>query len=118
MRINEIKINTHVAKTNVVKHYNPERKILNILLCSLGALAFFYVLFLGNMIFNIVERKVLETDARSLLNEVGNLESEYFSVSNKVDVTLAESMGFSETKDKQYAVRKSLGSIKLAKNEL
>ena len=109
---------SYATNVNVANNNSPERQILNIMLWSLGTLAFCYVFFLGNMIFNIVERRALETNARPLLNEVGNLESEYFSVSSKVDISLAESMGFRETKDKQYAVRKSLGSIKLAKNEL
>ena len=108
----------YATNVNVANNNSPERKVLNLMLWSLGLLAFCYVLFLGNMVFNIIERRALEADARSLLNEVGNLESEYFSVSNNIDITLATSMGFKDTKDKQYAVRKSLGSISLAKNDL
>jgi hypothetical protein len=118
MKTIAIKMKNYATNVNVANNYNPERRVLNILLISLGVLAFCYVLFLGNMIFNIVERRGLETNARTLSNEVGNLESEYFSVSNKIDVSFAESIGFKETKEKQYAVRKSIGSIKLAKNEL
>jgi len=87
------------------------------MLWSLGALALCYVLFLGNMVFNIIERKALEVSARSLTNEVGDLESQYFTASNKIDINLAQSMGFKEIQ-KAYAVRKSLGSLKIASNEL
>ena len=48
--------------------------------------------------FNIVERKALEGRALTLSNEVGNLELEYLSVSQKVDLNLAYSLGFKETK--------------------
>ena len=69
------------------------------------------------MVFNIVERKALEGRALTLSNEVGNLELEYLSVSQKVDLNLAYSLGFKETK-KTFANRKALGSISIAKNEI
>ena len=109
---------SYATNINVANNENLKKRILHIMLWCLGVLAFCYVFLLGNMVFNIVGRRVSEIEARSLLNEVGSLESQYFSISNKVDLSLAESMGFKETKDKQYAVRKSLGSIKLTTNEL
>jgi len=118
MKTIAIKMKSYATKANVADNNNLEKRILNVMLWSLGALAFCYVFFLGNMVFNIIERKVSEVDARSLQNEVGNLESQYFSASGKVDLSLAESMGFKETNNKQYAVRKSLGSLKIASNEL
>ena len=117
MKTIAIKMKNYATTVNVANNSNPERRILNIMLLSLGALALLYVLFLGNMVFNIVERRVSETNARSLSNEVSNLESQYFSMSNKVDLKLAESMGFKEIQ-KSYAVREPIGSIKLEKNEL
>jgi hypothetical protein len=117
MRTIAIKKKSYTINTSIIND-KLERQVLNILLWSLGVLAFCYVLFLGNMIFNIIERKALEVSARSIVNEVGDLESQYLFVSNKVDISLAESMGFKEIKDKQYAVRKSIGSIAFVKNEL
>lgn len=108
---------SYATGVNIVNNNNIEKRALNILLLSLGALAFVYVLFLGNMVFNIVERKTLESNARVLSNEVGDLELQYLSLSNKIDLTLANSLGFKDTKIK-FAVRKSLGSIKIAKNEI
>ena len=90
---------------------------MRFLLISFGALGLFYVLILGSMIFDITERKSLEARARTLSNEVLNLELTYLDISNKVDLTLAESLGFKETKA-NFATRKSVGSIKFAKNEL
>lgn len=87
------------------------------MLWTLGALIFFYVFMIGNMVFNIVERKSLETHAYTLSNEVKNLELEYLSVSQKVDLNLAHSLGFKEIKAK-YATRKTLGSLSIAKNEI
>jgi hypothetical protein len=118
MKTIAIKMKNYATNVNVVNNNNLQRRVLNIMLWSLGALVFCYVFFLGNMVFNIIERKALETDARSLTNEVGDLESQYFSASNKIDLGLAESMGFKEIRDKSYAVRQPLGSLKIASNEL
>lgn len=91
--------------------------MLRILLVFLGALALGYVFLLGNMVFNIVERRTAEAEANVLSNKVRELELQYLSMSNEIDLSLAASMGFQETKAK-FATRQSLGSLKLAKNEL
>ena len=118
MKTIAIKMKSYTGSVNIVNNNNLEKRILNIMLWSLGALALCYVLFLGNMVFNIIGRKSLETNARSLQNEVGDLQSQYFTVSNKVNLSLAASMGFKETKDKEYAIREAIGSLKVATNEL
>lgn len=112
------KINTYTTGVNIVNNNNLEKRILNSMLVALGLLAFCYIIFLGNTVFNIIERQALSREARTLSNEVGTLELEYLSISNKVDLTLATSLGFKESKEKQYTTRKSLGSLKLANNEL
>jgi hypothetical protein len=118
MKTIAIKMKSYSPSVNIVNNGNLESRILNILLWSFGALALCYVLFLGNMVFNIIKNKSLEVSVRTLQNEVGNLQSQYFFVSNKIDFNLAQSMGFKETSDKQYATRRSFGSVKLATNEL
>lgn len=107
----------NAGNINIVNNNNLEKRILNFMFVSLGALTLCYVLFLGSMIFNIVERKSIEVEARNLSNEVGNLELQYLSMSNKVDMSLATTMGFKETKQ-QYATRKHLGSLSIVANEL
>ena len=112
-----LKLKSYANNVNIIDNGNLHRKILNSMFYTLGFLALCYVLFLGNMIFNIVERKALETKALTLSNEVGNLELEYLAMSQKVDLNLAYSLGFKETKTK-FASRKTLGSISIAKNEI
>jgi hypothetical protein len=122
-----LKLNTYKTGVNIVNNDNLERRILNIMLVVLGALTLCYVIFWGNTVFNIVERTTLSKESRILSNEVGKLELEYISISNKVNLSLATSLGFRESKEKQYTTRKSLGyvpvgesldNIRLAKNEL
>ena len=121
-----LKTKTYRTNAKVINNDNIKRRVLNIMLLFLGILAFCYIFLLGNIVFNIIERRTLEADTRTLSNEVMDLELQYLSTSNKIDLTLAESMGFQEIKAK-FAVRKTLGrsstgeplgSIKLAKNEI
>lgn len=112
-----IKMKTYAGNVNIVNNNNLEKRILNILLCSLGFLALSYVLILGNMIFNIVARQSLGINERTLSNEVGDLELKYLSMSNKVDLALSSQMGFKEAKT-AFAVRKPLGTLSLTSNEL
>lgn len=118
MKTVSLKINTYTRNVNIVNNNNLQRRILNVILTAFGFLAVCYVVFLGIMVSNVLERKNLESNARILSNEVGEMEVKYLFVSNKIDLNLAKSVGFLEIKEKQFATRKSLGSIKVAKNEL
>ncbi len=106
------KIKNYTPNVNIVNNNNLEKRILNILLFSLGACVLAYVLILGNITFNIVARQSLGVHARSLSNEVGSLELEYLTMSNNVDLAMSSEMGFKEIKA-QYALRKSLGTLSL-----
>lgn len=121
------KIKTHIQNVNIMNN-NIEvgQVILRTMLSIFGALALCYVLILGNMVANIVQRKNLEKEALALSNEVNNLELSYLSVSNSVNLPLSISMGFKEAKA-TFAVRKGLGvnitsdsldNVKLANNEI
>lgn len=117
MKTASLKLKSYANNVNIIDNGNLQKKILNTMIWMFAILAFFYVFFLGNMVFNIVERKSLETYAHNLQSDVGNLELEYLSMSQKVDLNLAYSLGFKEIKTK-FAIRKALGSISIAKNEI
>ena len=117
MKTIAIKMKNYTSGVNIVNNNNIEQRILKTLFVFGGALILVYILILGNMVLNIIERKSLEANARVLGNEVGNLELQYLSLSNKVDLNLSHSLGFKEIKA-NFATRKSLGSIKIANNEI
>lgn len=118
MRQATIQLKTHIQNVNIMNNnIEVNRVILNTLLSTFGLLALLYVLIMGNMVVNIVERKALEKEVLTTSNEVGQLELSYLSVSGSVDMALSSSMGFKETKA-TFATRKSLGSLKLANNEI
>lgn len=118
------KLNIYIKNINVINN-GIQRFILNTIFLSFGVLSFFYVLFLGNMIQNIIERRDFEARARVLSSEVRDLELSYLSMSNDIDMALSYSMGFKEIKT-AFSVRKSLGfgqdqffdDIRTVKNDL
>ena len=79
---------------------SSRRRVLNLVLLGLGALALIYVFLLASTVFNIVERRALEAEARTLSNEVGDLELAYFSAISKIDPSYSAALGFGEVKAK------------------
>lgn len=119
-----LKFKRHIGSVSNISliNNNIEKLTLNFILGSFGVLALIYVFILGNMVSDIVARRSFEADARSLSNEVRDLELSYLSMSNKVDLTFSYSMGFKETKA-VFATRKALGlhsldRVNLAQNDL
>ncbi len=127
MRQATLQLKNRVQNVNILSNnIEVKRIILNTMLSILAALAIWYVFIVGNMVFNIVERKAMEKEVNVLVNEVGELELSYLALSNSVDMNLSQTMGFKEAKA-TFATRKSLGyssttenlgNINLAKNEI
>lgn len=114
-----IKIKKYAENVSVATTDAPG-VLLRYIFVAFGTLAVFYALILGNIVFNIVARKTVETETRVLSSAVSDLELEYLTLSKSVDLEKSYSLGFQEVKPK-FAVRKSLGSLgslSLARNEL
>lgn len=106
-------------KTNIINNNDIEKRIFKNMLCFAGFLSICYLFLLGDMVWNIVARKNLESHVVALNTEVGSLELEYLALSSKVDLNLAHSLGFNEASVKKFATRKpALGVVALANNEL
>jgi hypothetical protein len=110
MKKGSLKFNTRRRSTSntYAVDGNAGRIMLRVILSSLAMLGFLYIFLVTNMIFNIVERRSLEINARALAEEVRDLEYTYLSVSTGVDLALAHSLGFTETKA-TFITRKTLG---------
>ncbi len=119
-----LKLNMFMKSVDVVND-NIKKDALRIILWSFAFLAVLYLIFLGIMVDNIVERRSLEARARNLSSEVGDMELTYLSMSDDVDLALSHSMGFGETKA-IFATRKAIGlrsdgeasGLKIAKNDI
>ena len=116
MRTVSLKLKMYLGNVNVIDNRNLPKRIFQLMVMSTGALAICYVIILGSMVFNIVERKGLERQAVALSNEVGDMELVYLALSNKIDLELSHSLGFSEVKPK-FATRKSLGLNSVTSNK-
>ena len=103
------KLNIYIRSISIINN-NIEKLIFNVVVGSFGLLALLYVLFLGNMVKDIIERRGFEADARSLSSEVRDLEVTYLAMSSNVDLALSYSLGFQEAKT-TFATRKSLGYV-------
>ncbi|MFA6520479.1 MAG: hypothetical protein WCT44_02630 [Candidatus Paceibacterota bacterium] len=113
-----LQLKTRIQNVNIMNNNIAVGKLtLNGMLVIFSGLALLYALILGNMVFNIVERKSLEKEALVLSNEVSELELSYLSISNSIDMAMSSEMGFQE-KEAVFATRRPLGSIKLANNEI
>ena len=118
-----LKLNTYVKNVNVINN-SIEKFALNFIMWSFLVLSLLYVLFLGNMVSNIVERRSLEKEALALSAEVGGMELTYLSMWNNVDFNLSHSLGFEEAKA-VFTTRKSIGfrlqetqPVSMIKNDL
>ena len=117
------------AHNAIVINNNAERVALKAILGSFFMVAIWYILILGNIVFNIMERKTAEAEARALSAEVGDLELAYLAMSQDVDLDFSYSLGFKEVKA-QFATRKAIdlvglrteggvsSNINLAKNDI
>ena len=113
------KVNNYTNKTGIMTN-NIERITLRFIFGALGVLGLVYLLVLGTTVSNIIARKVLESNARALSNEVNNLEINYLAMSNNINLNLSHSLGFKEIKA-NFATRKSFGllsSVKISKNDI
>ncbi|HWA32403.1 MAG TPA: hypothetical protein VG694_03055 [Candidatus Paceibacterota bacterium] len=117
MKAAAIKIKRYAGSVNIVDNNNLRHRLGIMMLSALGALALLYLIILTSMVFNIVGRRSLEAEARTLSNQVSDLELQYLSMTDKIDLNLSHSLGFKEAPT-QFATRKSLGSIKVVNNEL
>lgn len=115
MREATLKFKTYAGNIHIIDNSDLGRRMLHFIIVSFGVLALFYIIILGNITFNIIERKSYEADARTLSNEVVDLELTYLQMSEKVDESLAKEMGFKEAQA-SITTEHAVGSIKFANN--
>lgn len=111
-----VKINKYNPQSIAVDHGDLNARIFKYILYTFGVLSLLYVLILGNMILNIIERKSVEASAVNLTNEISELELAYLSKGASIDLEYAYSLGFKDTKA-HYALRQNGDIVKLAKND-
>lgn len=104
-------------KTADILNGNSEKTMSFFLLVMFGASFAAYLFFNGMTIVNIINRKNLEKSNLILGSRVSELELNYLSESNKIDLNLAYSLGFKDAVNITFASREVPGkTLSLAKN--
>lgn len=91
---NDIAGNTQIQKT-----------LFKVLSGALLLLSIIYIYIIGSITFNVVARRSLEAEVRTLGSSISNLELTYLSDMNDVSKTRAESLGFKDAKSNIFATR-------------
>lgn len=124
MREAKIKIKNYAEDISIIDNQiNLRSKFFYFIIISFAIFAFFYLLILGNMVSNIIERKTVELETRELSTEVADLESSYSLLINNIDKESSLALGFKEI-NPTFTNRTSLGFslkdnyTKLVKNEI
>ncbi len=111
MKEASIKVKSYVKKVETIDQTIDLRsKILYFLMIGFGVFSLLYVIVLGNMVFNIIERKTVEAQMRNSLNEVADLEASYMTLVNTVDKNSSLASGFVEVVP-SFAVRSNLSLL-------
>lgn len=90
---------------NMMEDNYKRRTLFRILLALAIMLSILYMYFIGSITFNILARKSLENTARTLGQNVSQLELTYLANSSRIDRGYALSIGFVDAKDSIFATR-------------
>ncbi len=82
---------------------NIEKNTFTILIITIFLSVFLYVYFISTSVVSVVQRKSIEIETQVLSSSVGELESEYISLSKNITLSYARSLGFIEPEDVSFA---------------
>ncbi len=93
------------VKAEIINNGDLNRKIFILMAGALGLFVAVYLYFIATITFDVVARKTAENDLRGIRASVGQLELEYLSLNNTIDLAYAESLGFHEATNTYFAKR-------------
>jgi len=82
-------VSNEIADNNLLRI-----RIFKGILLSLITFSVVYAYLIGSIVFNGLAKKSLENNVRELVNNVGQLELSYLTLSNSIDKDLAISLGY------------------------
>lgn len=97
-------------KTGTISYDNRTRTFW-FLISALVLLVCVQIVAVGATTKSVAERQILEKQVLSLTTRAGELEFNYITLRNKVDMTLAYERGYKETKDPIYISRTTSSSL-------
>lgn len=94
-----------------------KRRIFWVLVVSIAALLFLYGYFVSYSIVNVVLREEVEQELTQVTTRLSDLEFQYLSKRDTINIALAYSLGFQDISQKQFIYRRSLLSQNLTLGE-
>ena len=87
------------SKTAILK---DERTPVWTLVFVCIALCVLYIFFMNETVFNVAKRATLEQEIAIRSSDISNLEFQYISLRNNIDITLAYSLGYKDIESPRY----------------
>ena len=103
--MDKIKKRTQSATIDLEK----KKGLFVFLVFLLFCLFFSYIYFINQTVFNTASRQSFERELNLLSTKLGELEFEYISMKNDIDLEMADSLGFSYASQTKFVSRKPLG---------
>lgn len=101
---------TKKIRNKILNIEHKERKAFWCLVSLAVAFSGFYIYFVNGAIINVVERQKIEREIVSINSRIGDMESSYISLNNKISLEYAFSAGFVKVAKEKYVYRKTLGA--------
>ena len=95
------------TKKTQLHSVNYTKNLVCVLFVFLIVLMFLYAYFINESVLNVVERKKIEKNILAANSRISILESRYFDYTHDIDLKLAMSLGFKETKDVIFVERRT-----------
>ena len=101
---------TKNIKKRIINAEYSERKTFWYLALFIVVFSGFYIYFVNGAIINVVERQKIEKEIASINSRIGDMESSYLGLNNKISLDYALSLGFVKVGKEKYVYRKTLGA--------
>lgn len=90
---------------DIQNNISTQKILLKILLSLVVVLSISYIYFIGNITFNVIARKSLETSLANLSSEVNKLDLVYLNKLSEIDKDYAIANGFVENRHNIFVSR-------------
>lgn len=95
----------------MIKYIKNKQIIFWTLIGIIVLSAVFYVALVTKTVNNVVERRAMESKVATMSVNLSELEFEYISLKNNINLELAQEKGFVEVKTPYFASKKSSKSL-------
>lgn len=89
----------------IARQMMMRRRFFMALVASIAILGGLYIFFLASTTLHIAQRKSIQSDIRLANSRIADLEAEFFTQANGVDLAYAKDLGFVEITDVHYSER-------------